>query len=177
MPRISHRLSPKRVAKRPPHRFPVSGRFVIYSTPSFLISVKGQQELVACPSKMIIETGPVKKLSNGSRRVPLILHEWAAVGKSRLLGGELRHTMVKTIQAHVHSGSTVADLPGKMTIRLAFDTFFNGERVQKARIGQAVGLISSFPPKKGDLFDLSSKTFKVGPVNVRGLMCACASAS
>jgi hypothetical protein len=174
MPRTSRRLTPRSGPKVPSHKFDEPGRYVVYSTPKFLITTAKGQELVSCPSRMVIETGRSRTMKSGIAQVSLVLHEWEAVGTSRLLKGEMRHTMVKPIRCFVRGGSKFADLPGQMSIKLLFETRFRGKLVQSKREGMAVGNISSFPPRRGDIFDISSKKFKVGAVLVEGVQCACA---
>jgi hypothetical protein len=169
----SHRITRRQGPRPPAHKFDTPGKYVIYSTPKFLLTTEKGQELVACPSRMVIETGSPRRTTSGVREVSLILHEWAAVGESKLLGGELRHTMLKPVRCYVRGGSKVADLPGVMSIKLRFETRFNGNVVSADREGMAVGNISSFPPNGRDIFDISSKKFQVNNIGVQGILCAC----
>jgi hypothetical protein len=173
----SRRISRRSQPRPPAHRFDEPGEYVIYSTPSFLLRTAKGEELVRCPSRMLIATSAPRTKRNGVRQVKLTLKEWEASGYSRLLKGRLHHKMVRQLGCFVRGGSKAADLPGLMSISLRFDTYFAGRLVQQSRIGKAIGNISGFPPKKTDIFDISSKTFKVGRIRVEGLMCACSSLS
>jgi|JI10StandDraft_1071094.scaffolds.fasta_scaffold472410_2 hypothetical protein len=170
------RRTSRRSGPRPPaHRFDEPGEYVIYSTPMFLLRTATGEELVRCPSRMVIATSTPITRRNGVRQVKLTLKEWEASGYSRLLGGRLHHKMARQLSCFVRGGSKAADLPGLMSISLRFDTYFAGRLVQQSRIGKAIGNISAFPPRKTDIFDISSKTFKVSNVQVQGIMCACSS--
>lgn len=168
----SHRVGPAPTKKTPPHRFPAPGEFVIYSTPLFLVLRDGQQELVEFDASMRVRIGASRKAANGTRSVDVEMIEWEAVGKSRLLDGEVRYTLLRGLKSKVSGLTTAADLPGRMELSGQFALSLNGKTVNEHK-GSARGVISTFPPAAGDLFNLAGNVVTVGNVRIAGVACAC----
>jgi hypothetical protein len=171
--RRSHRVGPPPGKKVPRHRFPPPGEFIIYSSPVFVVTRGENQEVMTFAATMRVRAGTTTKTAAGSRVVDIEMLEWEAVGKSNLLAGEVRYSLLRGLKSRVAGLTAVADLPGRMELTGRFALLLNGNKVDEHR-GRAVGLVSAFPPAEGDLFDISSSEVKLGDVTIRGVVCGCA---
>lgn len=173
MAQRSFRISPEGAADTPPHLFPEPGEFMIFSRAFFHIQRDQEEELVECAARMRVGVTSPTDTAGGARQVSLTPTEWEAVGKSRLLGGELKYALLQGAESRVEGGSVAADLPGRMVVTGRFATFLNEQKVDE-HDARAVGVISSFPPE-GDLFDISGSSINIGNISVRGVVCKCES--
>jgi hypothetical protein len=171
----NRRISPRLLAATPVHAFEEPGDYEIYSEPIFRIKVADAEELLTCSAHMIVTTHGIERDASGSRRIFFTVKKWDATGKSKLLNGTIKYELVESLSSFVESGSSVADLPGRMTVAGDFRTSLNDQLVNESHPGKAVGLISRFPPIHGDIFDISGSPIQVGNASVEGLVCACAS--
>lgn len=172
--RRSHRVGPPLAKAVPPHRFPTPGEFIIYSSPVFVITRDDQQEVIELQASMRVQAGAPAKTARGTREVDIKMLEWEAVGTSRLLGGEVRYSLIRGMKSRVTGVTAAADMPGRMDLVGQFSLSLNGQVVDEHR-GRARGLISAFPPAEGDLFDISGNEVVVGNVRIGGVACKCAS--
>ncbi|HEU0300819.1 MAG TPA: hypothetical protein VFR37_15260 [Longimicrobium sp.] len=140
----------------PAHQFPPAGEYEIYSLPEFFVQNGERGELLVCAGRIRLRTSNPVVDRRGRRRVNLKVLEWEAVGTSELLGGaEIRVRATRSLGSYVVAMSDRADLPGRMVLSILSSTYVNGQQVDEHK-GRAEGLISAFPPAKGDLFALSA---------------------
>lgn len=170
--RRSYRKGPAPKKAVPAYVFPEAAEYVVFSRAKFLAKVGNKQELIECPARMEISLEDPIITEEGKRLVPMHITQWEAVGKSKLLRGEVIYRLVEGLESSVIAGSERSDLPGKMSLTGRFQTLYRG-RVVDEHVGRAVGLISSFPPAPGDLFDISGSQVKIANIEVIGLTCAC----
>jgi hypothetical protein len=169
----SRRISALTRPEVPAHLFPEAGRFAIYSNPKFLVRRGDREELVDFRAEMEVRLSEPEIAETGRRRVRVEVDRWDAIGRSKLLDGELRYSLIENVESYVDGGSAAADLPGRMVVGGKFSLSLNEKEVDR-HDGRAVGLISSFPPAPGDLFDISGSRVSLGDVQVSGVLCACA---
>jgi hypothetical protein len=184
--RKSRRLGPPLAKSLKPYQFPPGGDYEIFSRPDFFVEIGDRGELLHCEARLVIRTSDAVVNKKGIRQVDFKVLEWEATGTSRLLGGaEVKFTVIKSLQCSVTAGSEKADLPGKMAVSLRSATYVNGVKVDE-HPSKASGMISSFPPAKGDLFQISSpekthdlaaltKGALTGHLQIHPISCACAS--
>jgi len=171
--RKSYRIGPEIENVQPAYLFPIAGDYIIYSKPLFRVKRGEEEELVECEAQMRVSLQDAAAVADGTRQISFKVLEWEAVGNSKLLGGELKYSLLKSLKSQVTAGSEVADLPGRMIVSGRFGAFLNGEIVDEHK-GKAVGVISSFPPAKGDLFDISGSRINLGNISIEGIVCKCA---
>jgi hypothetical protein len=178
----SRRIGPAPREQRRPYEFPEAGEFLIYSRPEFYVEVDGRGERVICNAELRVRTTEANE-SRGRRRVAVKVIGWEVTGRSRLLDSELRFRAARGRSSYVQAGSERADLPGRMVIAVDMETWVDGALVDSGP-GRAEGLISSFPPSRGDVFalvkpettkDLGSLTEgkMSGTVRIQAIACAC----
>lgn len=154
--RRSRRLGPPLDPAPPAHAFPPAGEYEIYSRPEFFVQNGERGELLVCAGRIRLRTSDPVVDRRGRRRVKIEVLEWEAAGTSQILGGaEVRVSATRSLNSYVEAMSDRADLPGRMVLSIMSSTWVNGERVDEHR-GRAEGLVSAFPPARGDLFALSA---------------------
>ncbi|MFY9622470.1 MAG: hypothetical protein WAM70_11715 [Pyrinomonadaceae bacterium] len=158
--------------------FPKAGKFQITSAPIFLLIKGNQSELLVMKAKMKIDTGNAYTNGSKKRQVDVQVGEWVATGKSKMLGGKVEFRLSKDAaqpKSFVTAGKSSAkdDFPAKLRFGMRYDVE-TPQGTLTGLSGVAIGSISAFPPKAGDVFNLR-KTLEVRGVRVIPVACACAS--
>ncbi len=153
--RESFRVGPPPTRDTPAFEFPEAGEFVIFSRPEFFLQAGDRGEVVVCDARIRLTVGEPAVNDRGLRQVDVTILEWEAVGRSAMLGADLRFVATQSHDSHVEAGSERADLPGRMVIAIRSSTFVGDVEVDSHE-GRAVGLISAFPPAPGDVFSLEA---------------------
>ena len=171
--RISKRLGPPIKNPGPIYMFPEKGDYEVFSNPTFFIKSGEKGELLEMKARLVLEVSDVKMNKKINRRqVSFNIKEWEAKGKSDLIG-KVEFKSVKGKNSYVIAGNEKTDLPGKMVIALDADVYLNDEKIIEEHYAEVTGLISEFPPAPGDFFDIRTKDFVFGDIQIIGTHCAC----
>lgn len=182
--RQSFRVGPPATRETPAFEFPEAGEFVIFSRPEFFLQSGERGEVVVCDARIRLSVGEPAPNARGLRQVSVKVLEWEAVGRSSMLGADLRFVATESQESHVEAGSERADLPGRMVLAIRSSTFVGDMQVDSHE-SRAVGLISAFPPAPGDVFSLEAPSTEhplfalsggklQGSLTIRPGLCKCA---
>lgn len=141
--------------------FPKAGQYVLHSEPKFLVKVGDNEEVVQCKAQLVLQTSAAYTAA-GKRRVDLTVVDWKAEGTSKLLGGPIKFTMIKSgaptqdksyVQSYESATATSKDFPAhaQFVVRYEMETPFG---VVTDLYGVTAGTIEAFPPQPGALFKM-----------------------
>jgi hypothetical protein len=155
--------------------FPSANTFFINSNPIFLITRKGEREILVFDAKMEVKTSDPKKNDGGNRHVGVDVKYWEARATSKLLGCDIGFRITDLgDNSKVTALQLNKDFPSKLEFNMEYEVMVNGEVIKSGLSGSAEGQINSFPPKPNDMFRVAGKSMTLGEdTTVDVVACAC----
>jgi hypothetical protein len=155
--------------------FPAGNTFEINSNPIFLITRKGEREILVFDANMRVQTSNPAKTEAGNRHVKVDVKHWEAKAKSKLLGCDIGFRITDLgDNSKVTAKQLNKDFPSKLEFNMEYEVMIDGEIVKSGLSGSAEGEINSFPPKPNDMFRVAGKSMKLGEdTTIDVVACAC----
>jgi hypothetical protein len=155
--------------------FPSANIFAINSNPIFLITRKGEREILVFDASMSIQTSEPEKTEAGPRQVNVMVKNWEAKATSKLLGCDIGFRITDLgDNSRVTAMQLNKDFPSKLEFNMEYEVMVDGKVIMDGLTGTAEGQINSFPPKPNDMFQVAGKSMRLGEeATVDVVACAC----
>ena len=157
--------------------FPKSSYFTVNSNPVFIITRKGEREVLVFDATMNILSGNPTKNNIGMREVNVDVKSWSAKAHSKLLECDIEFRLTNLGEnSRVVAKQLNQDFPGELDFSMEYEVLINGEVAAQGLSGAAQGEINSFPPQPNDIFRVQGKSVvlgSLGDTTVDVVACAC----
>jgi len=143
-------------------KFPNESTYSVKTNPVFVITHKGQTEVLVFKSNLKYETKSPKKNKEGFRFAEVKLADWKGSTHSKILGKEVSFKVTNSDQSRFISNHLNQDFPSNLQLNLEFDLMAGSEVIKKGIAARVDTTLNSVVPNPQQLLRVDSTSLNIG---------------
>lgn len=143
-------------------KFPQRSSYSIKTNPVFVITHKGQTEVLVFNSNLNYETQSPKKNKAGFRFAEVKLEDWKGNAHSKLLGKEVSFKVTNASHSKFVSNHLNQDFPSNLQLNVEFDLMADNEVIKRGISARIDTTLDGVVPSPHTLLRVDSASHNIG---------------
>lgn len=143
-------------------KFPQQSNHSIKTNPVFVISHKGQTEVLVFNSELNYKTKSPQKNKAGFRFAELELEDWKGTTHSKLLGKDVSFKVTNAEHSKFVSHHLNQDFPSNLQLNIEFDLMADQEVIQRGIAARIDTTLDGIVPSPHTLLRVDSTSLNIG---------------
>jgi hypothetical protein len=143
-------------------KFPAQNNYTLKTNPVFVITHKGQTEVLLFKSNMDYTAHSPKKNRAGFRYAEVKLADWQGKAHSKLLGKEVSFKVTNSDRSKFVSNYLNQDFPSNLQLNLEFDLMAGNEVIKRGIAARIDTTLDGIVPSPQNLLKIDSTSLNIG---------------